>query len=219
MGPIHRRAAVAAVLMVALGGGQVMAAAKAPAAKSPVQKPAPATPAAMPDSMSLGSPKAPVQVVEYASLTCPHCARFNAEVFPAFKAKYVDTGKVHYTLKEFLTPPAELAAAGWVLARCGGPAHYFGIVDGIFRSQTRWVQGADIAAILLDVAKANGLTEDQFKACLNDDAAYQAVSARAVKAQADGVNATPTFFVNGKKVSEGVMSLADLDAAIAAAGK
>lgn len=177
---------------------------------------APAAAAAAADDMSLGSAKAPVQVIEYASPTCPHCAHFNADVFPAFKAKYVDTGKVRYTLREFLTPPNDLAGAAWVLARCGGPAHYFGVIDGVWRSQARWIRGADIAAILLEVAKANGLTEAQFNACLNDQTAYDAVNGRLYKAEADGITSTPTFLINGKKY-EGVMTLAELDAAIAAA--
>jgi len=96
-----------------------------------------AAPAKPPADYSLGSPKAKVQVVEYASLSCPHCAKFNEEVFPAFKAKYVDTGQVRYTLREMLTPPAEVAAAGFLLARCAGPAKYFGVVDAVFRSQPR----------------------------------------------------------------------------------
>ncbi|MDB5447797.1 MAG: dsbA, partial [Phenylobacterium sp.] len=75
--------------------------------------------------MSLGPPDAKVKVVEYASASCSHCARFNNEVFPAFKAKYVDTGKVNYTLREFLTPPEEVAAAGFLLARCAGKDKYF----------------------------------------------------------------------------------------------
>jgi protein-disulfide isomerase len=88
--------------------------------------------------MSLGDPKAKVQVTEYASASCPHCAHFDETVFPAFKAKYIDTGRVHYTLKEFLTPPAEVAAAGFLLARCGGTATYFPILHGVFKSQAEW---------------------------------------------------------------------------------
>jgi protein-disulfide isomerase len=207
---VFSRLALATAVVLGFAAPSLAAAAK------PTPKPVAA--AVMPEAMSLGSPKAKVQVVEYASPTCPHCAHFNADVFPAFKAKYVDTGKVRYTLKEFITPPNDLAGAAWVLARCGGPSHYFGIIDGVWRSQTKWVRGADIAAIFLDVAKANGLTETQFKACLNDQAAYDAVNARVTKNQADGVDSTPTFIINGKK-TEGVMTLAALDAAIAAAAK
>src|SRR4051812_10112335 len=110
---------------------------------------APAMPTEQPGDMSLGSPKAKVRVVEYASLSCPHCARFNDEVFPAFKAKYVDTGKVRYTLREMLPPPAEVAAAGFLLARCAGPGKYFKVVDEVFRSQSRWAEG-DIKPIFVE---------------------------------------------------------------------
>ena len=177
---------------------------------------APAKLAPQPGDMSLGSPKAKVQVVEYASASCSHCARFNNDVFPAFKAKYVDTGKVHYVMREMLTAPAEVAAAGFMLARCAGPSRYFKVVDEVFRSQDRW-QG-DIRPIFLGIAKANGLTEPQFEACLTDEAGLKAINAR-VKAAIDmGVDSTPTFFVNGQKY-EGELSLKQLDAAIAAAAK
>jgi protein-disulfide isomerase len=160
-----------------------------------------------------------VKVVEYASLSCPHCARFNAQVFPAFKAKYVDTGQVRYTLREMLTPPAELAAAGFLMARCAGPSKYFKVVDEVFRSQEKWSDEAPIKPIFLAIAKANGLSEAQFEACLSDPKAQAALNARVQKAVDAGVESTPTFFVNGKKVGEGELSLEKLDAAIAAARK
>jgi protein-disulfide isomerase len=174
---------------------------------------------AAPGDMSLGNAQARVKVVEYASLTCGHCASFNEETFPAFKKKYIDTGRVHYTLKEFLTGPQQVAAAGFLMARCAGPSKYFKVVDEVFRSQPKWTSGETVRAELLGIAKANGLTEAQFNACLSDEQALAALNARMKKAvEEDGVRATPTFFVNGKKY-EGVLTLADLDAAIAAAGK
>src|SRR5437588_12274451 len=87
------------------------------------------------DDMSLGDPKAKVQVVEYASASCPHCARFANAIFPTFKAKYIDTGKVRFTLNEYLTDPQALAAAGFLLARCAGKARYFDVLDAFFNSQ------------------------------------------------------------------------------------
>jgi protein-disulfide isomerase len=155
-------------------------------------------------------------VVEYASLSCPHCARFNADVFPAFKAKYVDTGKVRYTLREMLTPPAEVAAAGFMMARCAGPGKYFAVVDAVFRSQDKW--DGDIKPVFLGIAKKNGMTDAQFESCLTSQANMDAVNKR-VKAAIDlGVSSTPTFFINGKKY-EGEQTLDKLDLAIAAAGK
>lgn len=182
--------------------------------------PAPAAPAKLPaqaGDMSLGSPKAKVQVVEYASLSCSHCADFHNEVFAAFKAKYVDSGKVRFTLRELLTPPAEVAAAGFLLARCAGPEKYFKVVGEVFASQSRWTEG-DIRPVFVEIAKANGVDETKFDACLTDQAALQAMNGRVKAALDAGVNSTPTFFVNGKKY-EGEMSLKQLDAAIAAAGK
>ena len=167
--------------------------------------------------MSLGSPKAKVQVVEYASLSCPHCARFNSEVFPGFKAKYVDTGKVRYTLREMLTPPAQVAAAGFLLARCAGPAKYFKVVDEVFKSQPRWADG-QIKPIFQEIAKNNGLSDAQFEACLTDQAALKALNGRVQAAIDAGVDSTPTFFIGGEK-HEGEMTLDQLDAAIAEAAK
>jgi protein-disulfide isomerase len=182
-------------------------------------KPAPKAAAGPPADFSLGSPKAKVHVVEYASLSCPHCARFNEQVFPAFRAKYVDTGQVRYTLRELLTPPAELAAAGFLLARCAGPSKYFQVVDQVFRSQSRWTEDADIKSIFVEIGKNNGVAAADFDACINDKAALQALNDR-VKAAVDaGVTATPTFFVNGKLAGQGEMTLEQLDAAIDAARK
>lgn len=167
--------------------------------------------------MSLGNPKAKVHVVEYASASCPHCAHFDEEVFPAFKKKYVDTGRVQYTLKEFLTDPPEAAAAGFLVARCGGRAKYFTILDQVFRSQPEWRSG-DIGQIITKVGVANGLTEAQINSCLTDQAALTALNARVVAAaEKDKIESTPTLVVNGNRV-DGV-TLADLDKAIAEAAK
>jgi len=199
----RREALAAAALAAALAVG--------PAAAAPG--------VAAPGDMSLGNPKARVAVVEYASLTCPHCAEFNATVFPAFKAKYVDTGRVHYTLKELPTPPQQVAVAGFLLARCNGatPAKYFKVLDEVFRSQPRWRQG-QVKAVLQEIGRANGVSDAQFDACLRDEAQIQAMDARVRRVLAeDGIQSTPSFFVNGKAVD--VHTLADLDAAIAAAGR
>jgi protein-disulfide isomerase len=178
-----------------------------------------AAPAALPDDMSLGNPKAKIQVIEYASLSCPHCAHFNETVFAPFKAKWVDTGKVRYTLKEMLTPPQQVAAAGFLMARCAGPAKYFKVVDEVFRSQPRWTDGK-IKPVLEEIGKANGLSEAQFTACLQDQKALDALSLRARRAsETDGVQSTPTLFINGKKLESVPASPAEMDAAIAAALK
>lgn len=170
--------------------------------------------------MTLGKADAPVKIVEYASVTCSHCAAFNKEVFPEFKKKYIDTGKVHYTFKEFLTPPAEVAAAGFLTARCAGKDKYFGVVDSIFNAQQEMFTTGDMRGTLLRVAQSAGMTEEQFNKCVTDDAALKAMNERMEKAaREDKINATPTFIINGKKVKEGGMTMAEMDAAIAAASK
>ncbi|OHB29347.1 MAG: hypothetical protein A2790_13315 [Phenylobacterium sp. RIFCSPHIGHO2_01_FULL_69_31] len=175
---------------------------------------------AAPGDMSLGDPKAPVHVVEYLSLTCPHCAHFHADVFPAFKAKYIDTGRVHFTIRELLTAPPQVAAAGFMLARCDGGKNYFKIVDEVFRSQARW-QGGSIKPIFVEIARNNGLTDAQFEACITDPKAQEALQARLEYATGtDKVTGTPTFFVNGVQLpNQETPTLADLDAAVARASK
>lgn len=202
---LSRRSLAAAALVAAAGALAVTVAVAAPA------------PAA--DDMSMGSPTAKIQVIEYASLSCPHCAHFNDAVFPALKSKYIDTGKVRYTLKEMLTEPATVAAAGFLMARCAGPDKYFKVVDEVFRSQPRW-QSGNIKPILQEIGAANGLDAAKFEACLQDQAAIEAVTARAERAsQQDKVNSTPTLFINGQRVETTPMTPADLDAAMAAAAK
>jgi protein-disulfide isomerase len=172
------------------------------------------------EAMTMGDPKAPIHVEEYASLTCSHCGQFATQVFPAFKAKYVDTGKVRYTLHEFLTPPAAVAAAGFLTARCAGDDKYFGVIDAMFHAQEEMYRTGDARGTLLKVAQSAGMTEEQFNACIQDEKAAEALNARvdrAVKQQ--NIRSTPTFLVNGKVVKEGSMTLEELDAAIAAASK
>ena len=163
----------------------------------------------------MGDPKAKVVVEEYASLACSHCAAFNNEVFPAFKAKYIDTGKVRYVMHELITPPQQVAAAGWVTARCAAPDKYFIVVDSFFRRQDELYKSGDLKTALLGAAKDGGLDEAQVMACLNDQARLDALNARVAAANARGVNSTPTFFINGALAQEGEMTLAQLDAAIA----
>lgn len=170
--------------------------------------------------MTMGDPNAKVKMTEYASLTCSHCGTFNNEVFPEFKAKYIDTGKVHYTFKEFLTPPNEVAAAGFLTARCAGKDKYFNVTDAIFHAQQEMFTTGDMRGVLLRIAQSAGLTEEQFNACIIDEAALKALNERVEKAiKVDKVNATPTFVINGKKIKEGDISLAELDAAVAEASK
>jgi len=169
------------------------------------------------EEMVMGKADAKVTVIEYASASCSHCATFNAEVFPAFKAKYIDSGKVKYVFREFITPPAELAAAGFLTARCGGKDKYFSVLDGVFRSQEEIFRTGDMRSPLVKVAKSAGMTEEQFMACVSDEKALKALAARVEKfAKQDNISGTPTFLINGKKL-DGEQSLAAFDTAISAA--
>lgn len=161
----------------------------------------------------LGNPKAKVTVAEYASVTCPHCARWEEEVWPAFKKKYVDTGLIRYEYREFLVHD-QLDAAGYMLARCAGPQKYFPVVQAFFRSQPELFQTQDFHGVSLKIAKSVGMTEPQFNACLGDENALKQSAARQDDAVKKGISGTPTFFVNDKKIGEVGLSLAELDGAI-----
>ncbi len=179
------------------------------------QAPAPATPAtgsdlkadlakAGPDGdIVLGSDKAPVTIIEYASMTCPHCAHFSETTFPQLKKQYIDTGKVRFIFREF--PFDKLAAAAFMLARCaekngGGSDKYMAVVETLFAKQDDWVNDHPLAP-LETIAKQFGFTDESFKACLTNQKVLdgiQTVRDRAVEKL--GVNSTPTFFINGKKI-------------------
>jgi protein-disulfide isomerase len=166
------------------------------------------------DDMSMGSPTAKVTMVEYASVACPHCARWESDVFPAFRAKYVQTGKVRYVLREALTGDPSIAAAGFLLARCAGKDKYFSVVDDIYHSQAEMEQSGQPHQILLNIARSAGLTEPQFEACITNDRALEALDSRWDGYVKQGIVGTPTFVINGKVYDKGEMSMAQLDAAI-----
>ena len=165
--------------------------------------------------VAFGNPASKVKVVEYASASCSHCARFDAEEFPTFKKKYIDTGLVRYEFREFLTPPEQYAAAAFALARCAGAAKYMSVVEAAFRGQTEMFATQDMRGPLLKVAQSAGMNEDQFTKCVSDPDALKAISDRVQKAvTVDHIEGTPTLLVNDKSVGTGEVSLAQLDAAI-----
>lgn len=153
--------------------------------------------------MSMGSPDAPVTLVEYASFTCPHCAAFNAEVMPLIKSNYIDTGKVRLIYREVYFDGPSLWAS--IVARCAGEDRFFGVVDLLFRKQPAWARaqtGEDVVAGLVSIGKEAGLTEGQVMACLNDETFRKSLVEQFQKnATADDVRATPSFVMNGKKLS------------------
>jgi len=159
----------------------------------------------------LGNNDAPVTIVEYASMTCPHCANFHTRVLPELKKKYIDTGKVRLVFREF--PLDNLAAAGAMLARCSGDKA-FDMLEILFHKQEEWVVRNDPVSKLFDMAKQAGFTKESFEKCLTDDDLLKKVEAVRTRANEKfGVNSTPTFFINGKRLSGGG-SIADFDRAL-----
>ncbi len=160
------------------------------------------------DDIPMGAASAPVTIIEYASMTCPHCAAFEAITFPKLKEKYIDTGKVKYIMREF--PLDALAAAASMLARCAGPEKFNPLIETLFLSQKKWVVQKPLEP-LAAIAKQAGFTQQSFEACLNDKELLGKIQqTRDRAAQAFKVDSTPTFFINGEKHS-GEMAIDDLE--------
>jgi protein-disulfide isomerase len=161
---------------------------------------------------ALGDPKAPNTIIEYASMTCPHCQRFHAAVYPELKTKYIDTGKVYFIFREYPLDP--LATSAIMLARCAPADRYFPIVDLLFQQQATWAFVPNPVPALQSVVRQAGITQDQFTACLTNQSILDGVNW--VKKRGNdtfGVTSTPTFFINGEKHS-GDISLAAIDKAL-----
>ena len=163
--------------------------------------------------MALGAPEgAKVTVVEYASVTCGACAAWHEETWPAFKAAYVDTNKVRFVFRELPTGPINVAVAGFMIARCAGEDKYFDVVGNIMSSQREWQQGVSPRDTLFRIGNGAGLSNQQIETCIKDPENIAAADARARAAQAAGVEATPSFYVNGVKTTGN--SMEDLSRAI-----
>jgi protein-disulfide isomerase len=159
-----------------------------------------AKPQSLPD-MALGPADAKVTITEYASMTCPHCAAFNDQVFPKIKAEFIDTGKVRYVFREF---PLDIkAAAGSMLSRCianGDPSKYFAVTDLLFKSQADWVM-KNTTESLSRIGKQAGLSQQQVDDCLKDQALLDKIAAdQKYASEVLKVDSTPTFFINGDKI-------------------
>jgi len=162
---------------------------------------------------SLGSDKAPVTVIEYASLTCPHCAAFANTTFEAFKKKYIDTGKVHFIYRDFPFDQPGLRAA--MMVRCSGPERFFGFLEILFKSQESWAGAADPLAELAKIARLGGMSKEEFDACMANKELMDGILKGELEAQEKyKAESTPTFIVNGVK-HEGNMSLETLDGILA----
>ncbi len=151
----------------------------------------------LPDNV-LGSDKAPVTIIEYSSMTCPHCAQFHKDTLPDLKKKYIDTGKVRYIIREF--PLDNLAAAAFMLARCVGPERYFPFVDVLYAQQKSWAFAeGDPLPQLLRISKQAGFTKESFDKCLKDQKLLDGLNwVRKRGHEKFKVSSTPTFFINGK---------------------
>jgi protein-disulfide isomerase len=159
-----------------------------------------AKPQSLPD-MALGPADAKVTITEYASMTCPHCAAFNEQVFPKIKTEYIDTGKVRYIFREF---PLDIkAAAGSMLSRCianGDANKYFAVTDLLFKTQSDWVMKNTTEA-LTRIGKQAGLSQQQVDDCLKDQALLDKIAAdQKYASDVLKVDSTPTFFINGEKI-------------------
>jgi protein-disulfide isomerase len=164
------------------------------------------------DDIPMGAEGAPVTMIEYASMTCPHCAAFAVQVFPKLKEKYIDTGKVKYIMREY--PLDGLAAAAFMLARCGGPDKYYPLIETLFAQQQKWAVREPIPP-LLAIAKQAGFTQQSFEACINDKAQLTKVQQmRDRGSQKFKVDSTPTFFINGERHS-GALSMDEIDKIVA----
>jgi len=163
------------------------------------------------DDIAMGSETAPVTIIEYASMTCPHCAHFHETTYPELKKRYIDTGKVRFIFREFPLDP--LAAGASMLARCADKEKFYPLIETLFQQQTKWAVEKPIPQ-LMAIAKQTGMSEQTFNACLSDQKMLDAMQAEQKRATDKfGVNSTPTLFVNGKKVVGGV-SIEDMAKAI-----
>ena len=210
-----------ALLLAACNEKKAEAEAKAPeaskpaAASEPVKTETPAKAVEIPDpagevdvaklmvpgkltDIFIGNADAKVTIVEYASMTCPHCRRFHEETLPKIKEKYLDTGKVRLVLREFPFDPR--AAAAFMLSRCAGDDKYYAMVGTLFAQQDAWAHVEDAKTALLQLSKLAGFTQDSFDKCLTNQQLLNDVNEARERASKDfGVESTPTFFINGKK--------------------
>ena len=155
------------------------------------------------DDFIMGSADAPVTIVEYASLTCPHCARFHTDTLPGIKKEFIDTGKVRLVYRDFPLDRNAMAAA--MVARCAGPARYFGFIHTFFASQSNWARASNPVAALEKLARLGGMSKKDFDECLKNKAVSDAVLEQRLEGEKTyKVTSTPTLYINGGKYSGGL---------------
>ena len=163
-----------------------------------------ANPGPLPEK-GFGPPDAKVKVIEYASITCHHCQNFHLNVWPQVKAKYVDSGKIRFVMREFPLNP--LAAGGFMLARCAPEDRWYSVVDLLYRTSETWSHAQDPVAELKKVMKQIGMTNEAFEACLSNQKMLDDLNAVARSGSMAGVTGTPTFFFNGGRKEQGALTL------------
>jgi len=207
------------LLAATLLGGALPAAAQAPQQPSAPAKVDPAKAATLlaigKDDRVLGKADAPVTIVEYGSLSCPHCAHFTTAILPQIQKKWIDTGKAKLVFRDF--PLDQEAMAAEIVARCAPVDKYYGLVDAFFANQDKWVVQKDWKGALQRLALLGGVGKKQFDTCLdNKSLADQVAQSRLTASKDLGVDATPTFFINGKKF-EGDPTVEGFDQALSGA--
>jgi protein-disulfide isomerase len=169
---------------------------------------------AVPGDRTLGSPKAPITVIEYAAPMCPHCARFNEDIIPLLKANYIDKGKVFYIFRVFPIGAADVPAES--IARCQPADNYFPFIDLLFRNQAKWDPEngvTDVHGGLIAVGRIAGMSAEQVDACMNNADEQKRIAAVAQDASTRyGINGTPTLIINGDVQQAGGMAWTDLKA-------
>lgn len=162
--------------------------------------------------MVMGAADAPVTIIEYASLTCPHCAKFHTDTLPKLKSDYIDTGRVKYVFRDF--PLDRLALSAAMIAQCAGPERYFTFLDVFFRQQPNWTRGGDQEAMLTSLkrlARVGGMSDTQIDECLKNKQVQDAILASSVAGQNQfQVRSTPTLIINGERHA-GALSFEELD--------
>lgn len=165
-----------------------------------------------PDDHAIGRLDAPLVVVEYASVTCPGCAYWHQTVYPEFKARYVDTGKVRFVFREFLTGNPQLAEAGFKIALCANPDDYFKNIKLQFdrlQQITQMAQAGNTRAAYVNLAKSSGLSEEEFATCMANEEHREHINSKMQQGFDEGVTGTPAFFINGKAARIGSIEQMD----------
>jgi protein-disulfide isomerase len=201
--PVSRKTVLAALVIVAvlvLGFATWFELSGPSASESAVSDPASQWVTLTPWDRTLGSPKAPIQMVEYAAPSCPHCAHFDMDYFPLLKKKYIDTGKMHYVLRVFPLNPSDVAAEA--IARCLPADNYFTFLDLLWRNQVRWdpeYRVPDVHAGLVEMGRIAGMSAQKVDSCIGDQKAAQKISQVGNDAATKfGIQSVPSFVINGQ---------------------